>query len=377
MALMQRRMVVSGLAVGPAVGFALSPVTWMGGPILAGVAAAASVYALVDSIKLTDLVSDTRAQSAKLLRPGALRAAPQLPNSGEMRQRLTRRVAPPPDTAHPGAPMRYDHAVARVLRHAMRGWEVTQIDLLTVDELTELFLLDRLLDTSPGEAGEMADLFRKPDSVLSLRDAVRKLAEERAEFDRQHALYDATCRMWRRTGDIQPKLAESLRQLHSRDADLWHRVVLEHDPDDPDQRRAAFWCLQNRDCDRATVASYCALAAHDGRLLKAVRQGEMETFSMLARLLDAWNRGYYQQQELALDPADLVAHAGPEFAKMLDDLARITGAPRLPDPTHMFTDYHGRRPHPRKSWCLKTGRQIRMPDPSEYMSMKVSLENAA
>lgn len=65
-----------------------------------------------------------------------------------------------------------DEQVAMVLSHIIARWDETDVSQLTDDQLRELWLIERLMRSSPAEAGALSQYFASPEAMLAMRDAV-------------------------------------------------------------------------------------------------------------------------------------------------------------------------------------------------------------
>ncbi len=65
-----------------------------------------------------------------------------------------------------------DEQVAMVLSHIIARWDETDLLQLTDDQLRELWLVERLMRSSPAEAGALSQYFASPEAMLAMRDAV-------------------------------------------------------------------------------------------------------------------------------------------------------------------------------------------------------------
>ncbi len=367
MGLTGQRVFLTGLGLGPAIAVIVLPASALALPVSLALAGAASVYAILSSLRAHAGESGFARSGTPLLRASVLRdPALDLPDLATMRGHIAATLAM--HTPRDGKPPLRTQSVAIALRRIMRAWACPEPDALNLEEVTELFLLDRLLHAPVEDAVELAEQFRRPDLVLAMRDEVDSQAARRAELDRQAALFRATAALWQGGSSGEPEdLLAALRALPFADIDLWHHLVTSHDPQDPAQRSAALWCLGQPECDQATVAAYLSHVAADGQLQAAARRGDQAFLDAVLGLIEAWNRGAYGTRELALDPADTVATDAPRLAAELDALADITGSARWPEPRGLFAEYTGRPPRCRAFWCLRTGRVQTRPEPVHFL----------
>ncbi|WP_143595784.1 hypothetical protein [Tropicibacter naphthalenivorans] len=336
------------------------------------ISGASSIYAMVASVNVdAELQAADRAGLPLLAKSVRISPPDDLPSFAQMRESLAAALIPATRDMERGFPMDRSTAIAQAHRQIMQAWGVDTPEALSRDETLDLYLLDQLLRATAPEAGRIAQMFHQPGVVLDIRAEVDRIAEHRALFDRDHAAFLSTQLLWGRTlRDHAPSsLLTALQALRVPDIDLWHRIVLEHDPRDPDQRAAALWCLRQRSCDRATVAAFLAfLAAEDGLRAAALR-GDQVFLDTVQDIIEAWNAGKYRTQELALEPSDAIAQDAPRMTAALDELAQITGHRRWADPHGAFVDYTGRTPAQRAFWDIRAGRLIAAPNLGAFVDL--------
>lgn len=358
-----QRIFLTGLALVPAIAAALP---------LSGFSVAmsglGSAYALVASLRpQPDRVNRTsgRSRSDTLLRgplPKAERA--KLPNPSAISQELLRALACSQEFHIPGAPLDRDTAIMRTLQGFMQGWKTLDLAKLSAAQRTELYLINTLLRADPGEAGRVAQLFARPDTMLDLRDEIDLITLRRAAFDRDYGAFLSTQAIWEQNRAAGP-LLRVLKSLPEADVDLWHHVVMEHDLFDADQQAAALWCLEQPSCDRATVAGYFGRLTRDQTLRDPRAQSDPEFLHRVRQLIQGWNDGTYKHQELALDPPHRVATLQPFFDAELDFLTEQLGQ-AWPAPHCIFVNFEGRAPRDRSIWDLLTGTLTAPPRQGDY-----------
>ena len=363
------RLIKTGLALGPVLLAAALPIPEIAvGPVF-GVGAACSLVALVGALGAPAEGSRRQGRGGVMLRRTALRAPPaDLPDLPGRRRAVATALHPEPRPGPDHAPADPAEMVADILCRIARAGGNTAPGRLRPDQVTELYLLARLLRAAPDEAGQLAQLFRRPATVLALHEAVGRQARARSAFDRQRRAFDATAALWRKTPPPAPRrsLASAVKALGAPDPDLWHRIVAEHDRSDPDHREAALWCASQPACNRATVALFIVRIAEEGVLQTAARHGDMRYLDDVRAVIVAWNAGFYTVAELALDPPEAIAGKAGVVSRALDDVARLTLAQRWPDPAGAFAAHPGRPARPRVHWCLRTGLLTAPPDPADY-----------
>lgn len=357
------RLALTGVAIGPAFLAALLPAPAIGVPIALAIGGMGSLYALMTSLR--GRKARPRPAGPVLLRRASLRRRDNtLPSTTDQRLALADALAAAVDLrAEPEAPPTRETAIARILGRILDSWKVTDLADLPPDLTIALTQLERLLKADPGEAGRIAQMFQRPDVVLSLRDEIEKIAEARATYDRAFAAFQATRLMYA----ASPKpgnLTEALQSLGTVDRDLWHRIVLEHDPTDPAQRSAALWCVSQPECDRATVAAYLSGLPEEAQLQNAEIDGDLGFLGQVRLIIDNCNAGIYRTQELAYTPDSGSAAA---LARELDGLAVLNREPRWPDPQCLFVLYEGRDPRPRPAWDIALGRLVAAPNRADYL----------
>ncbi len=367
-----QRIALTGLALAPALVLLPSPLAGL--PLAIGLTGACSAYALLLSLRQSTANSDMARTGTPLLRGAALRSPPvTVPELHHLRAEVSQMLTPAPP--HPlQVPPDAHEALRRALSQVIVAWGRPAPSALSRDELVELFILARLLRATPQEAGELAQAFRRPDAILDVRDAVKEQVARRAIFDRGYAAFEATRQLWRQQGQgAEVSLLGLLQALPSPDPDLWHHVVLQHDPKDPDQRAAALWCLRQRSCDRATVALYLSWISADGRLEQAARDGDRSYLDALREIVGTAAQEGYLSQELALSPKAAVAESGAAVAATLKHVSEVTGDARWSLPKGLFVEYDGRAPMPRAHWDVANGALRRAPDLHDYVDLPVQV----
>ncbi|MDJ0822387.1 MAG: hypothetical protein QNJ09_11345 [Paracoccaceae bacterium] len=357
---MDYRLLLTIVALLPALVVSVLPVAALSGPVTMVVGSVGSLVAFAASLRPAPQMPE----SPSLLRRDALRQLPEnLPELPEMRRALVPLLKY--GAGFDAMTMR-DQAISRALQLVRDRMTKTRTDALSDQSVRELFLLNQLLRVTPGEAGQLAQLFQRPDVVLDLRDQITQDLIRQAEFDRQHAIFNAALEVWR--SDKDGSMREMLAALPCDDIDLWHHVVLNHDPHDAEQRQAALWCVQQAGCDRATVASWLTYLATDGHLMTAAVTGDTAYLQAVRDVIDAWNAGTYKRQSLALAPTDSLVGAAQPFQAALEELAQVTDSDRWPLPFGAFVEYTGRTPRPRDAWCLESGRLRTAPRAEDYLT---------
>lgn len=367
---MGHRVFLAGLALGPAVAVVVAPSAPSLLPLTLALGGAGSAYALLSSLRTTTTEQAPRRTENALMRPDGLRdPSLDVPELAEMRTILKDALRPEVRLPDVVAPPSVEAAVGAALGRVLHLWNDASLDSLTRDEVVELFLFRRLLMSPADVAGDLSQLFHRPDMVLGIRDEIAAVRKRRASHDRQQAAFDATWRLWQSASQSGARggLLMALQRLEAADPDLWHKVVLEHDPHDPEQRAAALWCVRQRSCDQATVAAYLAFLAADGHLQAAARRGDTVWLDAVLDVVEAWNAGSYKSQVLSLSPPDMLMSDAAIFTTELEALSLVTGQPRWPVPQGIFREYSGRPPRNRDNWCLKTGRMSSPPNHPDYI----------
>lgn len=360
------RILLTGLALGPALTAALP---------LSGIAVAASglgsAYALIASIRLQPIrigkFTAGKRRPTTLLQtdlPDAQKR--KLPNRDFMLRELSRVMSVVREFQPPGAPPSRDHVIALTLRRLMLGWKTKDLTKLSDLQRSELYLVNTLLRSDPGEAGRIAQLFARPDTMLDLRDEISAISLRRAAFDRDYGAFVATRDLWTNGADTKQPLIARLQGLGTVDIDLWHHVVTRHDLSDPDQRRAAVWCLQQKDVNRSTVAAFFGRLAREHTLRSALAQGDTEFLTAVQDLIDAWNDSFYQQSELALSPALEVSSLKLLFDSELEYIQKHAGSGPWTAPHCLFIEYDGRTPRCRDLWDLNNSCLTQPPRQEDY-----------
>ncbi|PYG31158.1 hypothetical protein C8N36_105217 [Pelagimonas varians] len=346
------RILLTGMALGPALAAALP---------LSGIAVAVSglgsAYALMASMRLEPIrirkfTSGGRRAETLLQSDLSNAQKRKLPNQDFMLRELLRVMSVGREFQPPGAPPCRDNVIALTLRGLMLGWKTKDLTKLSELQRCELYLINTLLRSDPGEAGRIAQLFARPETMLDLRDEIDAIALRRTAFDRDYGAFVATRDLWTNGADTARPMIALLQGLGAADIDLWHHVVTRHDLSNPDQRRAAVWCLQQKDVNRSTVAAFFGRLAKEQALRTALAQGDTEFLTAVQGLIGAWNDSFYKLSELALSPALDVRTLKPLFEDELEYMQEHAGGGGWIAPHCLFVEYDGRAPRNRDLWDL-------------------------
>ena len=329
---------------------------------------------LIIRLKARDPDTAAEPQPVRLLSSRATRALQAtLPPADDQRhavdQHLARHGTPSTHAVFGKEPESQDTAITRVVRLIADTWNAPTSEHMTAEQVTDIFVLEKLLRASPEEAGALAQMFRDPSRVLEIRDQIAALTRQRAHYEQQRDAFTASWSLWRtQTVNLAPlSLVDDLAALDHPDPDLWHKVIEEHDPDDIGQRDAALWCALQPDCDRASVALFLARIAAQTTLVYAAETGDRVYLDGVHQVIRQWNEAMYQHHDLGLDPPDAVLDAAKDFHQTLTDVAAILDKPEWPMPKSAFTEYPGRAPHPRRAWDIAGGGLMRKPVVGDYM----------
>ena len=340
-----------------------------------GVASLIAIIAIRFSIPAGDarLATQRSTEKPRLLTKRAGNAlAGDLPPTKHMRARVDWLLAHQPLTkaygAFGGEPDSVDRAISRVVRLIANTWKKPTSLHMAPEQLTDIYVMDQLLRAKPEDAGRLAQLFRDPSRMLEIRDQIAALGQQNERFNRHKNAYSAMWSMWsnRQNCDHRLSQVDTLAAMSHPDPDLWHQIIAEHDPDQPDQRNAALWCALQPECDRASVALFLALSATQSTLVYAAETGDRVFLDGVHQIIQQWNNAVYHRHEFALDPPELVMRAAGEFDLALTELSQILDIPVWPMPKSAFTEYSGISPKPRPCWDMHNGGLVRKPMVPDY-----------
>lgn len=373
------RVFLTGLALGPLFAFAAGSATAISLPVAVMLSGAGSLYALVASLRLEGPARSTGREkptaSPRLLHRSAMGdPSLDLPQADVMRAWVSDALQVTPETIE-GAPLRIEDAISAALTQVMRAQGSFDLNKMTRADLADLYALSQLLVLPPDRAGAMAQSFRRPDVVLEMRDRVADIAQARRVFDTHMDAFLETQSLWASVENkqaVSESILDRLQSLQAPDIDLWHFVVQNHDRSNAGHRAAALWCVQQPQCDQATVAIFLSELVADNRLIRAAHSGDLAVVDSALEIVANWNAGLYTTRELALDPVDAVAQDGPRLSAVLTALAETTQGARPPDPCGMFTEYRGRTPRDRTAWSLVDGLPQRAPRLEDYIQTAAS-----
>ncbi|MCC1494280.1 hypothetical protein [Cognatishimia sp. F0-27] len=310
-----------------------------------------------------------------MLRASAMpRVLAEMPSRDAMQAQITARLLPV-DRRPQDAPPDLDEAIGQVFSRMMARWRRHRVEELPDGEAAILCLIDALCRAEPDTAARLAQSFRRPDVLLKMRTEVHRLARERASYDRAFASLNETQALWQaKSFDQDTGMVDALEAMTVPDLDLWHHIVLNHDPDDPAQRAAALWCVRQKACDRATVAAWLVLTACHGGFARRVRRDGPEFIDALRMVIERWNNGSYRTAELGLDPPDRLRPMGPRALNALSKAAQMLDLPPLAEPKGLFSDYRGRLARDRSFWCLASGRLLKAPTRKAFIGSVGSIK---
>ncbi len=367
--------ILIGIALSPAIALVLTPDTVIDG-LLASVGPATvlggSWLVAFGAAHVARRLSRTFSERKAPLMHGGRASSIETPPESDQRGDIARILrSPPPGRALTGTPEPElpEHALAGVIGRVLGSWGKHDAQDLSPEELRELWLLVEIVTASPDRAGDLARSFLKPDVVLDIRDRIADVARRREAYDRQLGAFRATQAVWTgvASGAHPAPLRTALKALTEPDPDLFHHVIVAHDPTDAAQATAALWCARHPACERASVAQFLSDIATAGRLEAAAERGDIAWLAGVLEVIETWNAGQYKGRELGLSPADAVSDKAPVLSRALDRLSTLQHRPRWPMPRGLFAEYPGRAARDRDHWDLATGRVSRAPSIADYI----------
>lgn len=363
------RILLTGLALVPALVAAFPP-----SGIVMAVSGIGSAYALMASLRPRPIrirQFTSRGKSAATLLQTSLsnEQRRKLPGHSYILSELSQTMSVEREFQPPGSPLCRDTVIALTLRGFMQGWKTEELTELSEQQRCELYLINTLLRSDPGEAGRIAQLFTRPETMLDLRDEIEEISQRRAAFDRDYGAFAATQDLWANKTEEKQSLIALLQGLRAPDMDLWHHVVMNHDMSEPDQRRAALWCLHQKDVNRSSVAAFFARLTKEQALRTALAQKDAEFLSSVQELIRTWNDSFYKLSELALDPSLDVSALKPLFDLELEYMQEHADAGDWVAPHCLFVDYEGRAPRNRDQWDLRNSRLTQAPCQVDYFEV--------
>ena len=169
-----RRILLTGLALGPLLAFLLPFST--AGVVIVGFG---SAIAFIATLR-TRRIPDTK-HPGPLLRAGLrLQQREDLPDQREMAKVLMHTLSSGREYQPDVFPTDRDTAIARTLHGFLQSWNIKDLSEMTELQRSELFLINTLLRSPPGEAGRIAQLFARPDTMLDLRDEIDIITQHRS-----------------------------------------------------------------------------------------------------------------------------------------------------------------------------------------------------
>lgn len=377
------RVLLSSVALLPAVAALFVPAATLGAPITAALGGLGGLFALASAFERPRR-KNRRAMSgqpggpdrqppergedpAPSLIPGnvfEIHARLDLPPLPQLRRELSAALLPP--LAGPDGPPTRDEALAGALFRVLEARGSKTDEALRDEEVIELALFARLLRASPAEAGRLSQYFHRPEVMLALRDQVMDVGRHRAAFDRQQTALHATHALWQANRPAPNSLLDGFAALSAPDPDLWHHFITAFDPQDTDQLEAALFCVEQASCDQASVALFLLrISDIPGFFALLARSGQELRLNRLRRVCANLGGGVYAADlplEAPVSQETLSGALDMQFAA----LTLETGQPRWPAPSAALRSGGIRPLLPRPHWCLQSGALRHAPDPAHF-----------
>lgn len=372
------RLVLAGLALASGLGlflttFGMTP-DWPSSVYEYALLVASAVFSL-SAIWLTTHHLTSSAQrpdgSLTLLRPDArmqmLRDAPDTAAQRAFVGRILNDEIESRKDRLSGEPPRFEEGLGRAVRRILNAWARRDAREATDEEILDLYTFCQLMTATAPEAGRLLQAFLKPEHVLDLRQEMIEIGQSHDRYSLQRDQFIAAQSVWQSPPTDGSTLLKTLERFNVPDQDLWHHIVLRHEPRFKDQGEAALWCLSQPDCDQATIAAFFVRAVEEKLLTRAARTGNAPYLDRVSLIIRMWNKGDYSRSELAYEVGQgAKAYAGG-LANELDRAADILNLPHMTSPVDVFRDYAGRAPRARGHWNLSRGTITAAPQADDYI----------
>jgi hypothetical protein len=217
----------------------------------------------------------------------------------------------------------------------------------TFAEIRSLYQLG-LYATSDGPDEKLAAYLKDvadPAPFIALRQKVLALATDRQSRQRAFEDWKATVGSTDMTHLLKDGWIPFLRSLPAPDPDLWHGVATDfHAIEARGRLDAAFWILEQGQCDKATASDFIRGFVANELLEKAARARNQQRLTAFQDVIDRYNAGFYLRFAIVPDAAGIEPIAetteGPfddrAVGAMVDRIVRKTGIPPLRKPVGLL-----------------------------------------
>ncbi len=368
-----KRIALSSLALFPGALIAFVEPATIGIPVsmasqstLLSTCASLGGLAILFSSRKSREASVLRKPLGLLRRKAAKKIFRELPTVSEQRETLNSVMKSGLDNLPVEQPETPASAVARVLTRALQSLGASTLTEATDQQIQEIFVLYRVLNAGPGDAGRLAQAFRIPSDALAIRDELIQIAEQRIVYERQRDTFEATRAIWmlRRSQKIDC-MTDVLDSMATPDPELWHHIVSNYDLNLPAQEKVAFWCLNQESCDRATLAMFLRRAVTSNRLTEAARTGDNAFLQTVKSTIAKWPCA--KRCEIALDAAEDPEGEQDKLVALIEDIAKQTGDTGWKVPQNLYAALPGRPAQSRDHWRLDTGTMVTAPKIEDYV----------
>jgi hypothetical protein len=228
------------------------------------------------------------------------------------------------------------------------GWSAARTGKVeTFEEIRSLYQLG-LYATVDGPDDKLAVYLKDvadPAPFIALRQRVQALATDRQSKQRAFEDWKASVGSTDMSHLLKSGWIPFLRSLPAPDPDLWHGVATDfHSIEARGRLDAAFWILEQSQCDKATASDFIRGFVANELLERAAEIKDMQRLTALQAVIDRYNSGFYSRFAIRPDLAGIEPIAeiidGPfddkAVAMMIDRIVRDTGIAPLRKPVGLL-----------------------------------------
>lgn len=246
--------------------------------------------------------------------------------------------------AAPGGNQSPEYIVGQEISRLTAEWKAARkTGAMSPAETRSLYQLARyaLAPVSEDERKAFLKDVADPSLFLALRKKVVDIQASRLTAQRDFDDWQAAVGRTDMSHLLKDGWIAFLRSLPAPDPLLWHGVATDfHGIEARGRLEAAFWILEQPDCDRATASDFIRGFVANELLETAARVGNTDLLKAFQDVIDRYNAGFYVRFGIVPDAGGIGPIAetitGPfddkAVASMMDRIARDTGIAPLRKP---------------------------------------------